>query len=82
MLIVADGKFITEKTVLEGGMLAAWYSSLRGSENVPVDYLEFKDLKKPKKAKPGMVTFKNQNTMYVTPDKAAVSAIEQQDEPE
>ena len=82
VLIVADGKFITEKTVLEGGMLAAWYSSLRGSENVPVDYLEFKDLKKPKKAKPGMVTFKNQNTMYVTPDKAAVSAIEQQDEPE
>ncbi|MGI6110191.1 MAG: Rqc2 family fibronectin-binding protein [Eubacteriaceae bacterium] len=76
VLIVADGKFITEATVLEGGMLAAWYSSLRGSENIPVDYLEFKYLKKPKKAKPGMVIFTNQNTMFVTPDKATISAIE------
>ena len=75
VLIVADGKFITEATVLEGGMLAAYYSKAKNSENVPVDYVEFKYLKKPKKSKPGMVVFTNQNTMYVTPDKEKIARL-------
>ena len=75
VLIVADGRFITEDTVLEGGMLAAYYSKARNSENVPVDYVEFKYLKKPKKSKPGMVVFTNQNTMYITPDKEKIAAL-------
>ena len=76
VLIVANGRFITEKTVLEAGVLAAWYSKSKHSSNVPVDYLEFKYLKKPSKAKPGMVIFTNQNTMYVTPTQDAVDAME------
>ncbi|MDO4287662.1 MAG: NFACT RNA binding domain-containing protein [Eubacterium sp.] len=75
VLIVADGRFITEATVLEGGMLAAYYSKAKNSENVPVDYVEFKYLKKPKKSKPGMVVFTNQNTMYVTPDKEKLAEL-------
>ncbi|MEG0495130.1 MAG: NFACT RNA binding domain-containing protein [Eubacterium sp.] len=77
VLIVADGRFITEETLLEAGMLAAYYSKSKNSENVPVDYVEFKYLKKPKKAKPGMVIFTNQNTMYVTPNKDKINKIEQ-----
>jgi len=76
VLIVANGRFITEKTVLEAGILAAWYSKSKQSSNVAVDYLEFKYLKKPSKAKPGMVIFTNQNTMYVTPTQDAVDALE------
>ncbi|MBI4856895.1 MAG: NFACT family protein [Acetobacterium woodii] len=76
VLIVAGGRFITEKTLLEAGNLAAWYSKSRGSSNVPVDYLEFKYLKKPSKAKPGMVIFTNQNTMYVTPSQDGVEAMD------
>ncbi|URN83023.1 Rqc2 family fibronectin-binding protein [Acetobacterium wieringae] len=76
VLIVAGGRFITEKTLLEAGNLAAWYSKSRGSSNVPVDYLEFKYLKKPSKAKPGMVIFTNQNTMYVTPSQDGVESME------
>ena len=76
VLIVAGGRFITEKTLLEAGNLAAWFSKSRGSSNVPVDYLEFKYLKKPSKAKPGMVVFTNQNTMYVTPTQDGVESIE------
>ncbi len=76
VLIVAGGRFITEKTLLEAGNLAAWYSKSRGSSNVPVDYLEFKYLKKPSKAKPGMVIFTNQNTMYVTPTQEGVESME------
>ncbi len=81
VLIVANGRFIPEKTVLEGGMLAAWYSSQKNSENVPVDYLEFKDLKKPKGANPGMVIFTTHDTMYITPNKAEVARIEGLAEP-
>ncbi|MGL4606860.1 MAG: Rqc2 family fibronectin-binding protein [Eubacteriaceae bacterium] len=76
VLIVAGGRFITEATLLEAGGLAAWYSKARGSENVPVDYLEYKFLKKPAKAKPGMVIFTNQNTMFVTPSREKVEGIE------
>ena len=76
VLIMAGGRFITEKTLLEAGNLAAYYSKARGSSNVPVDYLEFRYLKKPSKAKPGMVIFTNQNTMYVTPTQDGVEAME------
>ena len=58
-------------------MLAAWHSKAKNSENVPVDYVEFKYLKKPKKSKPGMVIFTNQNTMYVTPNQDKIAAIRQ-----
>lgn len=77
VLVVANGRFITEDTLLEAGMLAAWHSKAKNSENVPVDYVEFRYLKKPKKAKPGMVIFTNQNTMYVTPNKDKIAAIQQ-----
>lgn len=76
VLIVAKGRFITEATLLEAGTLAAWYSKARGSGNVPVDYLEYKFLKKPNKAKPGMVTFTKHNTMYVTPSIEKIESIE------
>lgn len=76
VLIVAKGRFITEATLLEAGTLAAWYSKSRNSGNVAVDYLEYKYLKKPNKAKPGMVIFTNQNTMYVTPDREKIESLE------
>lgn len=77
VLVVANGRFITEDTLLEAGMLAAWHSKAKNSENVPVDYVEFKYLKKPKKSKPGMVIFTNQNTMYVIPNQDKIAAIQQ-----
>lgn len=82
VLVVADGRFITEATLLEAGMLAAYFSKAKNSQNVPVDYVEFKFLKKPRKAKPGMVIFTNQNTMYITPDKNKIASITQVTETE
>ncbi|MBK5243604.1 MAG: NFACT family protein [Eubacteriaceae bacterium] len=76
VLIIANGRFITEATLLEAGTLAAWFSKARSSGNVPVDYLEYKFLKKPNKAKPGMVTFTTHNTMYVTPSIDKIESIE------
>jgi predicted ribosome quality control (RQC) complex YloA/Tae2 family protein len=75
VLVIANGRFITEKTLLEAGQLAAYYSKARTSSNVPVDYVDYKYVHKPKNAKPGMVVFTNQNTMFVTPKQELVDQI-------
>ncbi len=60
----------------EAAMLAAWYSRGRESSNVPVDYTRVKNVKKPAGAKPGMVIYTDYRTLYVTPAKEAVEALE------
>lgn len=77
VLVVADGKFITEQTLLEAGHLAGYYSPSRQSENIPIDYVEYKHVKKPNKSKPGMVVYTHQNTMYITPSKSIVEGLKQ-----
>ena len=47
--------------------LAAYYSKGRGGSQVPVDYTQIKNVKKPNGAKPGMVIYDSYNTVYVTP---------------
>ena len=49
--------------------LAAYYSKARMSQNVPVDYTYIKYVKKPNGAKPGMVIYTNNRTLYVNPQK-------------
>jgi predicted ribosome quality control (RQC) complex YloA/Tae2 family protein len=77
VLIIANDKFITEQTVLEGGQLAAYFSKGKHSENVAVDYTEHKYVKKPNNAKPGMVIYTHQNTMFVTPNADIVNKLKQ-----
>ena len=47
--------------------VAAYHSKGKSSENVPVDYTEVRYVKKPSGAKPGMVIFKNNKTIWITP---------------
>lgn len=61
-------KDIPPTTIKEAAMLAAYYSKARESANVPVDYTEIKNVKKPNGAKPGMVIYDNYNTIYVHPN--------------
>ena len=63
VLFIANGRFITEQTILEAGALAAWYSKAKNSSNVPVDYVEYRYVHKPNKAKPGMVVFTKWSSM-------------------
>ena len=60
-------KDVPTSTIKEAAMIAAFYSKARESANVPVDYTEIKNVKKPNGAKPGMVIYDNYNTIYVTP---------------
>ena len=60
-------KDVPKRTILEAAQLAAYYSKARESSQVPVDYTEIKNVKKPNGAKPGMVIYEHYNTIYVTP---------------
>lgn len=59
-----------EESVLEeAARVAAYHSSARDSANVPVDYTLVKHVSKPRGAHPGMVIYRNQKTLFVTPDR-------------
>lgn len=61
----------------EAALLAAYYSRARGSENVAVDYMPRKYVKKPAGAKPGMVIYTTNKTAYVTPSEEAVAGLKE-----
>lgn len=66
---------IPDTTLLEAAMLAAFYSQARDSATVPVDYTKRRYVKKPSGAKPGMVIYTNQRTVYVTPERGRIETI-------
>ena len=55
------------ETLLYAAQLAAYHSKARNSANVTVDYTAVKNVKKPGGAKPGMVIYENNRTLYVNP---------------
>lgn len=67
-VIVTQGKDPPRNTLMQAARLAAYHSKGRQSSQVPVDYTLIKNVKKPGGAKPGMVIFTDQKTLYVTPD--------------
>ncbi|MCR4708947.1 MAG: NFACT family protein [Clostridiales bacterium] len=67
VLIQAGGDQITEEEIFEAAAIAAFHSKASDSENVPVDHVPIRYVKKPSGAKPGMVIFTNNKTIYVNP---------------
>ena len=67
VIISAQGREIPDSVILTAARLAACYSKGRESSQVGVDYTLVKYVKKPNGAKPGMVIFTNNRTLYVTP---------------
>ena len=67
--VIIKGKNITESTLLEAATLAAFYSKGKNSTKVPVDYTLVKNVKKPSGAKPGMVIYSTNKTLYIDPPK-------------
>lgn len=74
-VIVTGGETPPERTVQEAAIIAAYHSKARTSSQVPVDYTLIKFVKKPAGAKPGMVIFTNNRTLYVTPDEETVQKL-------
>ncbi len=70
VILFLDGKILSDLAIMEAASLAALHSKAKDSENVPVDYTKVRYVKKPNGAKPGMVIFTNNKTVYVNPYKA------------
>ncbi len=67
VIVFSGGKAVSDETILQAGRLAAENSKAAKSSNVAVDYTPVKYVKKPNGAKPGMVIYKTNQTVYVTP---------------
>lgn len=74
-ILVTDGRAPTPAAMEQAAMLAAFHSRSRDSSQVPVDYTEVRYVSKPQGAKPGMVIYVNQKTLYVTPDKSLAEQL-------
>ncbi|WP_062513358.1 NFACT family protein [Halobacillus sp. KGW1] len=64
-----------EDTLFEAAQLAANFSKSSRSSSVPVDYTLIRHVKKPSGAKPGFVTYDNQQTLFVTPDDSFIKKL-------
>ncbi|MBE6040124.1 MAG: fibronectin/fibrinogen-binding protein [Clostridiales bacterium] len=53
--------------IYEAASIAAYHSKASGGDNVPVDYVPVRYVKKPAGSKPGMVIFTHNQTVYVKP---------------
>ena len=72
-LFLRKAEKISDTAILEAAQLAAYYSKkARESSQVPVDYTLVRYVSKPSGARPGIVIYVNNKTVYVTP-KANIS---------
>lgn len=78
VIIRTEGRQPGEQTLFEAAQLAAYHSKGRSGSGVAVDYVPVKFVKKPAGAKPGMVIFTNNRTLYVTPDEGLVNSLKQE----
>ncbi|MBF4691664.1 Rqc2 family fibronectin-binding protein [Fusibacter ferrireducens] len=76
VIIRTEGRDVPETTLTEAAIIAAYHSKARDSSNVPVDYTFIKNVSKPNGAKPGMVIYVQNKTLYVTPDVALVQQLQ------
>ena len=75
VILCCQGQEVPEEDLLQAARLAAYFSQAKDSANVPVDCAAVRYVKKPTGARPGMVTYTNARTLYVTPEEAEVKAL-------
>ena len=75
VILRCAGLIPSDDDLREAAMLAAYFSQAKESSGVPVDYCPVKFVKKPAGARPGMVTYDNYRTLYVTPEEGLVKKL-------
>lgn len=76
VIIDVDGlDNLPDSTLLEAANLASYYSKAKTGTNVAVDYALRKFVRKPNGAKPGMVIYDHNYSVYVTPDEEKAKAM-------
>ncbi|WP_186429994.1 NFACT family protein [Clostridium sp. BSD9I1] len=67
---------LPETTLDEAANLAAYYSKAKDSSKVAIDYTEARHVHKPNGAKPGMVIYYTNKTIYITPEKPNLKKLQ------
>lgn len=67
VILKTDGENVAADDIYCAAAIAAWHSKAKSSANVAVDYVPVRYVKKPSGAKPGMVIFTNNHTVYIDP---------------
>lgn len=75
VILRCGGQPPAEEDILQAAELAAWFSQARESGNVPVDYTEVRNVKKPAGGRPGMVIYTTYRTVNVTPEEETVNRL-------
>lgn len=68
VIVKSNGDELPDRTFEEAGKLAAYYSSMRGTDKVEIDYAEKKHIKKPKGGKPGFVVYYTNYSLVIDSD--------------
>lgn len=76
VIIRTGGQTPDAQTLYEAAMISAYYSKAKNSSNVPVDHTLVKNVSKPNGAKPGMVIYVANKTLFVTPDYDTIKRME------
>lgn len=77
VIIRAQGQEVPEPTLALAARIAAWHSKGRQGENVPVDCTLVRHVRKPAGARPGMVIYDHQRTLFVTPVEDELKSCQQ-----
>lgn len=76
VIVKTNGEELPDRTFEEAGKLAAYYSSMRGTEKVEIDYIEKKHVKKPNGGKPGFVVYYTNYSLVIDSDISDIQQIE------
>ena len=74
VIVKSNGAELPDRTFEEAGRLAAYYSSMRGSDKVEIDYVQKKHVKKPNGAKPGFVVYYTNYSLVIDSDISGITS--------
>lgn len=69
------GELPPPETLMDGAMLAMYFSKMKTASKANVSYIQKKHVKKPKGAKPGLVVLNQRNTLTVRMDDARMARL-------
>ncbi|MCC8192873.1 MAG: NFACT family protein [Ruminococcus sp.] len=75
VILKSDSRTPSEQDIFEAACIAAYHSKAKSSSSVGVDYTLVKNVKKPNGAKPGMVIFTDNKTLFVSPDEELIEEL-------
>lgn len=70
-----DPEELDPERLRQAAVVAAWFSRARGASSVPVDYTFRRYVRKPRGARPGMVIYERERTIFVSPDPEEMAAL-------